>query len=64
MDNSTAPEKEVTQTLFKTVKHQIYTINQTKVALSWYDDKRYMIDIINQRAIGHYQNNNNTLINN
>lgn len=34
MDNSTAPEKEVTQTLFKTVKHQIYTINQTKVALS------------------------------
>ena len=56
MDNATAPECYISQTLMKVVKHQIYTITQNKVGLCWFDDKRHMIDCVNQSAFGHYLN--------
>ena len=61
-DNSTAPEREVTQTLFKVVKHNIYTVKQTKVGLSWFDDKKYFVDKVNQRSLGHYLNFNKRIV--
>ena len=50
------PENTVNQIMFKSIKHNIYTVNQQKVALSLYDDKRFMVDLINQRALGHWRN--------
>lgn len=43
------------QNLFKTSKHDIYTIQQNKLALSWKDNKRYICDDgFSTLAWGHY----------
>ena len=34
--------------------HQIYSINQVKMALSRYDNKRYYLDKVNSLPYGHY----------
>ena len=47
------------QIIFKSLKHEIYTIKQGKATLSWMDDKKYMVDMINNRSLGHYLNNVN-----
>ena len=47
----------VSQRTFRSFEHQIFTLEQTKQALSRYDDKRYILeDGINTRAIGHFRN--------
>ena len=40
---------------FKSEKHQIYTTQTTKIGLSSFDDKRYVIDGINSLSYGHYK---------
>ena len=45
------------QIIFKSLKHEIYTIKQGKATLSWMDDKKYMVDMVNNRSLGHYLNN-------
>ena len=43
-------------------KHIIYTQNSNKTSLSYYDDKRYLIDDgINTLAFGHKDISNNIL---
>ena len=46
----------VDQTLITSTKHRLVTTTQTKRALCSYDDKRYLTDIVNTRAHGHYLN--------
>ena len=42
----------------KSMKHQVNTIEMTKVALSCYDNKRYILDDgITSYAYGHYKTN-------
>ena len=51
--------QKVKMATFKTIrseKHKLYTIEITKVGLSCYDDKVFLIDGINTRAHGHYKN--------
>ena len=44
------------QNMFRTKKHDIYTVEQNKEALSFYDDKRFILkDVINSLAWGHYK---------
>lgn len=44
------------QNTIRSKKHQVYTITQTKVALSAYDNKRYILDgNINTLPWGHYK---------
>ena len=41
---------------FNTHKHQVQTLKQTKVSLSCYDDKRYLLaDSVTSLAYGHYK---------
>ena len=43
-------------TKFNTIrsyKHDVYTIEQSKIGLRSFDDKRYLIDNINTYAYGH-----------
>lgn len=37
-------------------KHQLATVDQTKISMSCIEDKRYYLDMINSRAHGHYLN--------
>ncbi|VVC40977.1 Hypothetical protein CINCED_3A012511 [Cinara cedri] len=47
--------KYIKQNIFRTDKHEIYTVEQNKKALSAYDDKRYILENgINTLAWGHY----------
>lgn len=52
-------EFKVTQNTIRSMKHNVYTISQTKVALNSHDDKRYIIkpDGVNTLAWGHYKIN-------
>ena len=43
------------QTLFKVTKHQVQTVVQSKISLSSYDDKRYLLNNISSLAYGHYE---------
>ncbi|CAI6369969.1 unnamed protein product [Macrosiphum euphorbiae] len=66
--------KYVKQNLFRTKKHDIFTVEQNKKALSVYDDKRFILENgIDTLAWGHYKtkidrndfvNHFNTLIRN
>jgi hypothetical protein len=47
------------QKLFKSILHNITTIEVNKVGLSPFDDKRYEIDNYNTLAFGHYKINEN-----
>ena len=50
--------KYVTQNLFRTKKHDIFTLEQNKKALSAYDDKRFILENgIDTLAWGHYKTN-------
>ena len=47
----------ITQNLLKSNKHVNYSITQTRVGLTAYDDKRYLLpDGVYTRAYGHYLN--------
>ena len=47
----------VTQNLLRSYKHTIFSVSQKKIALTAYDDKRYLLnDSIHTRAYGHYLN--------
>ena len=47
----------ITQNLLKSNKHVNYSITQTKVGLTAYDVKRYLLpDGVYIRAYGHYLN--------
>lgn len=54
-------EFRVTQNTIRSMKHRVYTIQQEKVALSPFDDKRYIVkpDGIDTLAWGHYKINMN-----
>lgn len=41
---------------FRTINHKVYSIEQTKVGMNAYDDKRFLIDKISSRAYGHWRN--------
>ncbi|KAE9522748.1 hypothetical protein AGLY_016857 [Aphis glycines] len=54
----TKKPKYVRQNLFRTKKHDIFTVEQNKKALSVYDDKRFILDNgIDTLAWGHYKTN-------
>ncbi|KAL4112107.1 hypothetical protein QTP88_015955 [Uroleucon formosanum] len=54
----TKESKYVKQNLFRTKKHDIFTVEQNKKALSVYDDKRFILDNgIDTLAWGHYKTN-------
>ena len=54
----TKEPKYVKQNLFSTKKHDIFTVEQNKKALSVYDDKRFILDNgIDTLAWGHYKTN-------
>ncbi|KAL4121384.1 hypothetical protein QTP88_013907 [Uroleucon formosanum] len=56
----TKETKYVKQNLFRTKKHDIFTVEQNKKALSVYDDKRFILDNgIDTLAWGHYKTNIN-----
>jgi len=56
LDNSAF--KNITQRTIRSIKHQLYTIQQTKIGLSPVDTKRYLLDDgINSYAYGHYKIN-------
>ena len=49
-------EREITSVGYYTIQstlHQLNTVYQNKVALSFYDDKRYLLDDINSLPYGH-----------
>ncbi|XP_031359107.1 uncharacterized protein LOC116182706 [Photinus pyralis] len=51
----TYKRKTTSQNLIRTDKHQVYSITQSKIALSLEDDKRYLIpDSFNTLPWGHY----------
>ncbi|KAL4123173.1 hypothetical protein QTP88_015396 [Uroleucon formosanum] len=54
----TKESKYIKQNLFRTKKHDIFTVEQNKKALSVYDDKRFILDNgIDTLAWGHYKTN-------
>ncbi|KAE9543657.1 hypothetical protein AGLY_002053, partial [Aphis glycines] len=54
----TKKPKYVIQNLFRTKKHDIFTVEQNKKALSVYDDKRFILNNgIDTLAWGHYKTN-------
>ena len=46
----------ISQKTFRAVKHQIQTIRQSRVGLSAYDDKRFILKDHSTKAHGHYKN--------
>ena len=49
----------INQKTFRSQRHSIFTINQNRVGLTQYDDKRYILsDGISTRAHGNFQNLN------
>ena len=49
-------DKMITQNLLRSYKHQVHSVTQTKVGLTAYDDKRYLVNGVTTRAHGHYLN--------
>jgi hypothetical protein len=47
----------VSQYNFKSEKHEIYTTKTTKIGLSSFDDKRFILDGVNSLSYGHYKIN-------
>ena len=48
---------QVDMNAFRSYKHQLYTEKITKNALSYNDDKCYILDdMVHTRTIGHYKN--------
>ena len=53
-----AEDHYIEQKTFKSQKHVIFTIHQSKVGLTRYDDKRWLLsDGVTTRPYGHYRNN-------
>ena len=48
-------KRKITQSLFKSIPHNVFTISQTKNSLVCYDNKCYAIDNINSLSYGHYK---------
>jgi len=49
-------EIEMTQSCIRSKLHEVYTISETKIALSLYDDKQYIIpDSTDTLSWGHYK---------
>ena len=47
----------ITQNTLRSYKHQVYSVTESKIGLSPYDNKRYLLsDSISTRAHGHYLN--------
>ena len=50
-------DHHIRQTMFRTRHHNIHTVQQQRVGLTAYDDKRFVLeDGFNTRAHGHYRN--------
>jgi hypothetical protein len=47
--------KTASVTSIRSTKHNVYTVNQQKVALSCFDDKRYLLNNIKSLPYGHYK---------
>ena len=54
-DAKTWRQKEE-MTMLRSYNQVINTIKLTKISLSAYDNKRFMLDAANSRAYGHYEN--------
>ena len=48
-------KQQITQSLFKSIHHNVYTISQTKNSLVCYDNKFYSLVNINSLSYGHYK---------
>ena len=51
-------DEETTNATFRnirSIKHQLHTTEISKIALSPYDDKRYLVDNCKSLAYGHYK---------
>ena len=55
MNNQSIESTYVKQTNIRSKKHILYTITSAKKGLCFFDDKRYMLDKVNQRSFGHYK---------
>ena len=55
MNNQSIESTYVKQTNIRSKKHKLYTITSAKKGLCWYDDKRHLLDKINQMSFGHYR---------
>jgi len=52
----TGEKMNSTMKMIRSFDHSIYTVNVTKVSLSAYDDKRYILDDgVSSYAYGHYK---------
>ena len=50
-------DANITQKILRSYNHTVHSVTQTKVGLTAYDDKRYLLnDGIMSRAYGHYLN--------
>src|SRR5437773_11415178 len=55
MNDQSYESKYIKQTRITSKKHKLFTVNEVKKGLSWFDDKKYMIDKVNQMSFGHYK---------
>jgi hypothetical protein len=55
MNNQSIESTYVRQTNIRSKKHKLYTITSAKKGLCFFDDKRYMLDKVNQISFGHFE---------
>jgi hypothetical protein len=55
MKNQSYESNYLKQTRITSKKQKLYTVDEVKKGLCWFDDKRYMLDKVNQMSFGHFK---------